>query len=124
MSIRGKKRETERLTIGQRFRDAINAFRGKKVGSLQFGIDVKECNKCERTVPPSVMYLCDRKKCLICTYPRCKYTVDHRHAKNFHYSFTAGYVEVFAENDVEEDSNSDVHSINPNDLVDEEGTPV
>lgn len=31
-----------------------------------------------------VMYLCDRKRCENCTYPRCKYTTDISHAANFH----------------------------------------
>lgn len=30
-----------------------------------------------------ILYLCDRRACNSCGYPRCKHTRDIRHAKNF-----------------------------------------
>lgn len=76
----GKKREVERTTIRQRFRDAINAFRGKKIGSVQFGIEVKKCSECRN---PIVFYLCDGNACDGACTTSCKHTTDIRHAKNF-----------------------------------------
>lgn len=35
-------------------------------------------NKCD-----DVLYLCDRRACNNCSYPKCKHTSDIRHAKNF-----------------------------------------
>ena len=55
----------KKRTLIDKCRDAYRAFRGKQLGSLTFGIDVKKCHECE-------------------------YTTDIRHAKNFEY--VAGYV--------------------------------
>lgn len=30
-----------------------------------------------------VIYICDRKKCEHCSYPKCKHTTDINHAANF-----------------------------------------
>ena len=34
-------------------------------------------------VMPRVLYICNRKKCLICSYPLCYHTTDVRYAKHF-----------------------------------------
>ena len=34
-----------------------------------------------------ILYLCDRKACDNCSYPKCKHTSDFRHAKNFIVTF-------------------------------------
>ena len=60
----------KKRTLIERIRDAIRAFRGKQIGSVTFGVDVKRCSECDQT-------LC--KKCS----PECKHTTDIRHAKNF-----------------------------------------
>lgn len=39
--------EVKKLTFRDRFRDAINAFHGRKIGSLHFGVDLKCCDECE-----------------------------------------------------------------------------
>lgn len=31
-----------------------------------------------------ILYLCDRRKCKMCSYPECKHTSDPLHAKNFY----------------------------------------
>ena len=31
----------------------------------------------------AILYLCDRRACLNCSYPTCEYTTDIAHAKNF-----------------------------------------
>lgn len=35
------------LTLKDRIRNAIKAFKGKEIGSIQFGVDVKRCDECE-----------------------------------------------------------------------------
>lgn len=100
----------KKRTLIDRIRDAIKAFRGKSIGSIQFGIDVKRCSDCDRGA--DVLYLCDQKRCIKCHYPECKHTNDIRHAKNFEKQ--GGYFwEV-----------EDPHIIKVNDLVDEEGNAV
>lgn len=37
----------KKTTLLDRFRDAINAFRGKPIGRLCYGLEIKECKKCE-----------------------------------------------------------------------------
>lgn len=37
----------KKLTIKERIRDAVNAFHGRKIGSLHFGVDLKRCDQCE-----------------------------------------------------------------------------
>lgn len=39
-----------------------------------------------------VLYLCDRRACENCSYPRCKHTSDVTHALNFECMFGA-YIE-------------------------------
>lgn len=34
-------------------------------------------------LPPTVAYICDRRACLVCSYPMCRHTTDIRHAVNF-----------------------------------------
>ena len=77
----------KKRTLLDRVRDAIRAFRGKQIGSVTFGIDVKRCSECDNGA--GVLYLCDRTKCRKCS-PECKYTADIRHAKNFKCLFDDG----------------------------------
>ena len=37
----------KRTTLIERFQNAIKAFKGKPVGSINFGIDIKRCDQCE-----------------------------------------------------------------------------
>ena len=75
-------------TIRDKIRDAINAFKGKKIGSLHFGIDVKRCDECEyrKAADSKVLYLCDQqfacKDSAICG-TECKHTLNILYAKNF-----------------------------------------
>ena len=78
----------KRRTLLDRIRDAIRAFRGKQVGSVTFGIDVKRCSECHED--EHVLYICDQTKCHKCSYPECKHTHDLFHAKNFKYMFGDG----------------------------------
>lgn len=71
----------KRLTILDRFRNATRAFRGKEIGSISFGIDMKKCSECDKNA--GVMYLCDCRACKKCSYPICSHTTDICHAKNF-----------------------------------------
>ena len=80
----------KKRTLFDKCRDAYRAFRGKQIGSLTFGIDVKKCSECDYKKQDQIWYLCDRKACPNCSYPTCEYTTDIRHAKNFEY--VAGYV--------------------------------
>ena len=34
-------------TFRDKVRDAVRAFRGKQIGSLTFGVDIKQCKDCE-----------------------------------------------------------------------------
>lgn len=34
-------------TLIDRLRAAINAFRGKPIGSISYGLEIRECSKCE-----------------------------------------------------------------------------
>lgn len=45
--------ELKRTTLWTRLKNAINAFRGKEVGSIQFGVRVIQCAGCERFQPQS-----------------------------------------------------------------------
>lgn len=81
----------KKRTLIDRIRDAIRAFRGKQIGSIQFGIDVKRCSECEMNSDNKVLYLCDEEACGgICPNLDCKHTTDIRHAKNFKYMFASG----------------------------------
>jgi hypothetical protein len=37
----------KKTTLLSRFRAAIKAFRGKPIGHLYYGLELKECSKCE-----------------------------------------------------------------------------
>ena len=82
--------KVKKRTLIDKCRDAYRAFRGKQIGSLMFGIDVKKCSECEYKKQDRIWYLCDQRACPNCSYPECEYTTDIRHAKNFEY--VAGYV--------------------------------
>ena len=82
--------EIKKRALFDKCRDAYRAFRGKQLGSLTFGIDVKKCSECDYRRRADILYLCNRQACPNCSYPTCEYTTDVRHAKNFEY--VAGYV--------------------------------
>lgn len=46
-----------------------------------------------------ILYLCDRRKCKLCTYPECKHTSDPLHAKNFYIEYDTLVEEGFDERD-------------------------
>jgi hypothetical protein len=37
----------KRTTIIDRFKNAVRAFRGKPIASVQYGMEIKRCDKCE-----------------------------------------------------------------------------
>ena len=39
--------EIKKLTLRERIQNAIKAFKGSQIGSLQLGVDVKRCDQCE-----------------------------------------------------------------------------
>ena len=80
----------KKRTLFDKCRDAYRAFRGKQIGSLTFGVDVKKCSECDYRRGADILYLCDQRACSKCLYPECEYTTDIRHARNFEY--VAGYV--------------------------------
>lgn len=82
--------KVKKRTLIDKFRDAYRAFRGKQLGSMSFGVDVKKCWECDYRREADILYLCDRQACPNCSYPNCEYTTDIRHAMNFEY--VAGYV--------------------------------
>ena len=77
------------MKLAERFKNAINAFRGKRViGNMHFGIEMHKCNECEHKNPypekkTMVFYICDRKACAPCDNPDCRHTHKIEHAKNF-----------------------------------------
>lgn len=84
----------KKRTLIDKFRDAYRAFRGKQIGSLTFGVDVRKCYECEYKHQDRILYLCDREACKNCSYPMCKHTTDIRHAKNFEHSEFGYFKEV------------------------------
>ena len=44
----------KKTTLMERFKRAINAFKGNPVGNLYFGIDVKRCDQCEHKNVPEI----------------------------------------------------------------------
>ena len=44
----------KKTTLVERFKRAINAFKGNPVGNLYFGIDVKRCDQCEHKNVPEI----------------------------------------------------------------------
>ena len=75
--------EIKKRTLIDKCKDAYRAFRGKQIGSLTFGIDVKKCHECEYKNQDRIWYLCDRQACKNGCNPDCEHTSDIRHAKNF-----------------------------------------
>ena len=75
--------KVKKRTLIDKCKDAYRAFRGKQIGSLTFGIDVKKCSECEYRCGADILYLCDQRACPNCSYPECEYTTDIRHAINF-----------------------------------------
>ena len=77
--------EIKKRTLFDKCRDAYRAFRGKQIGSLTFGIDIKKCSECDyKSMSQSdVLYVFDQKACSYCSYPLCNHTTDIRHAVNF-----------------------------------------
>lgn len=39
--------EIKKRTLIDKCKDAYRAFRGKQLGSLTFGVDVKKCSECD-----------------------------------------------------------------------------
>ena len=39
--------KVKKTTFIDRFKNAVKAFKGKPIGSVQFGVDVKRCDQCE-----------------------------------------------------------------------------
>lgn len=37
----------KKTTLAERFKRAINAFKGNSIGNLYFGVDIKRCDQCE-----------------------------------------------------------------------------
>ena len=74
-------------TFRDRIRDAIRAFKGKPIGSLTFGVDVRRCDKCEyrNGLDTQILYLCDREQCEVCSYPECRHTPNIANAVGFNY---------------------------------------
>lgn len=74
-------------TFKDRINRAIKAFKGKPVGSISLGVDVKRCCDCEyKGNSPhvgKVLYICDRRACKTCDGDLCTHTTDIRHAANF-----------------------------------------
>ena len=75
--------KVKKRTLIDKCRDAYRAFRGKQIGSLTFGIDVKKCSECDYKKQDQIWYLCDRQACKNGCNPDCEHTSDIRHAKNF-----------------------------------------
>lgn len=72
------------VTLSDRLRNAWRAFKGDKIGSLHFGIEVKRCDQCDKVRVPDVLYLCDSKYCEGgCSNDVCRHTQDINHAVNF-----------------------------------------
>lgn len=86
-------KEPHVTTFMDRVRRAIRAFKGKPLGSLTFGVEVKQCKDCEfkhffenEDPTKSVLYRCDGKACgAWCPNLNCDLTHDVKHARNFEY---------------------------------------
>ena len=44
----------KKTTLAERFKRAVEAFKGSPVGNLYFGIDVKRCDQCEHKNVPEI----------------------------------------------------------------------
>lgn len=72
------------MSLTSRLKSAYNAFFGRPVGSLRFGVELHKCAECDKKKPENlVFYICDRKACDPCGNPDCKHTLNIKHAKNF-----------------------------------------
>lgn len=93
------------VTISDRLRAAWKAFKGNKVGSLHFGLELKRCDQCDKVNNPDILYLCDGKQCPDgCSNSWCKHTTDINHAINFkRYEGDRGSYFVELERENEED---------------------
>ena len=56
-----KEKKPHKTTLLDRFRRAAEAFRGKPYSSLEFGLNIKRCDQCEKE---------DVIHCAECTYYR------------------------------------------------------
>ena len=92
------------VTLSDRLRNAWRAFKGNEIGCVQFGVDVKRCDLCDKANPPDVLYLCDQQSCKEgCSNPEwCKHTLDINHAVNFK-KYEGDRGPCFVEREIEED---------------------
>lgn len=76
--------EIKRTTFIDRIKNAVDAFIGKPLGSITYGLDIKKCSDCKykRVEDGSVLYLCDRRACEEC-HEYCSHTCDVKHAVHF-----------------------------------------
>ena len=42
------------MTLAERFKRAVDAFKGSQVGNLYFGVDIKRCDQCEHKNVPEI----------------------------------------------------------------------
>lgn len=91
-------KEVKRTTLIDRIENAIKAFRGKPLGSITYGLDIKKCSECgyKQKEDGNVLYLCDRRACDEC-HEYCNYTNDIKHAVNFK-NIEGVFVEDYEEN--------------------------
>ena len=90
------------VTFRERIRRAIKAFKGEKVGSLDFGITVTKCSECEYKNKPKVIYLCDQTKCSKCNWADCRHTEDIAYAVDFTQDADGNYVQIDWDKEAEE----------------------
>lgn len=77
------KNKVKKRSFFDRVYDAIQAFRGKQIGSVSYGLSIQRCDECEEK-KRVVLYECDLEACGDeCPNPMCHYTVDISHAVNF-----------------------------------------
>ena len=96
--VPGKPEEVKKTTLLDRIKRAARAFKGNPINTIEYGLEVKECKKCEKGIRDAesikVMYICNLKKCDNCSYPSCEHTSDIAFAQNFrHIAGTNIYME-------------------------------
>lgn len=75
--------EVKKLTLLDRIYNAVRAFQGKPVGSITYGLELKECSECGNKMK-IVLYECDLEACGDeCPNGFCHLTRDVSHAVNF-----------------------------------------
>lgn len=75
--------EAKKLSLSDRIHRAYQAFRGKHVGFVSYGVNVQRCDECEEK-RRTILYECDREACGDeCPNPECHLTLDISHAVNF-----------------------------------------